>query len=255
MQELLLLPEAISLTEFIFLVVLSFFTSFISASIGIGGGTVLIAVMAQIVPTKAIIPVHGVVQIGSNFGRAAVLLKHVKQVHLLWFIIGGLVGAVIGGQLVVELPAAYLKLILGCFILYSVWAPKPKSANRSVKRLSISGAISTFLTMFVGATGPFVMASLRPFGFKPTELVATNAACLVSQHSLKIIIFGFLGFAFSSYLALIALMVCTGFLGTLTGRKVLLKVNEEKFRRVLNLTLSLLAIRLVYTGLTGSFFN
>jgi hypothetical protein len=37
---------------------------------GIGGGAALLAVMASLVPPAALIPVHGVVQVGSNLGRA-----------------------------------------------------------------------------------------------------------------------------------------------------------------------------------------
>jgi uncharacterized membrane protein YfcA len=246
--ELNLIPTALNSIEFFALITLSFFTSFLTATIGIGGGTLLIAVMAQLVPVKAIIPVHGVVQLGSNFGRALVMLKHVQRSHVLWFFLGCIVGALIGGRIAVTLPVSYLKLALGCFILYSIWGPKFSDYSRSIKSLSVSGGLSSLLTMFVGATGPFVIASLRPFGFKAIELVATTAACLVIQHTLKVITFGILGFAFSEYLGMIILMISTGFLGTLVGRTFLLKVNEVYFKRVLNIVLTILAIRLLYSG-------
>lgn len=254
-DQLNVIPDSLSSAEVFLLVVTSFFTSFLSVSIGIGGGTILLALMAQIVPVKAIIPVHGAVQLGSNLGRASLLYKHIQQPHIQWFFAGGIIGAVVGGNLVVALPVAYLKLTLGVFILYSVWGPKPNTTGRSATSLSISGALSTLLTMFVGATGPFVMASIRSFGFKAVDLVATNAACLVTQHTLKLIIFTLLGFAFSDYLLMILLMVFTGVLGTLLGKKVLFKINEELFKKGVNIILSLLALRLVYSGLALSFFN
>ena len=43
--------------------------SFITAAFGIGGGAVMLATMALILPAPALIPVHGVVQLGSNVGR------------------------------------------------------------------------------------------------------------------------------------------------------------------------------------------
>lgn len=248
MDELNLIPEALSLFQLVGLIALSSGTSFLTASVGMGGGTVLLAVMAQIIPTKAIIPVHGVVQLGSNFGRAAVMFENIKRQHALWFLGGSLLGALIGGNVVVALPVAWLKLALGGFILYSVWGHKFSSETRSLRGLGIGGALSTLLTMFVGATGPFVVACLRPFGFKPIELVATSAACLVIQHLLKVMVFGFLGFAFSDYIGLIILMIGSGFLGTLLGRKVLLKVNEKYFQYVLSAVLTILAIRLLYSA-------
>jgi hypothetical protein len=44
------------------LIVASFATSFITAAFGIGGGGVLLAILASLVPPAALIPVHGLVQ-------------------------------------------------------------------------------------------------------------------------------------------------------------------------------------------------
>ena len=87
MLDLITLPNSMTGLVFTSLVLLSFFTSMLSASMGIGGGTILLAVMAQVVPVKAIIPVHGMVQLGSNVGRALVLLPNVRWLYLFWFLL------------------------------------------------------------------------------------------------------------------------------------------------------------------------
>ena len=65
----------------------------LTAAVGIGGGTVLLAVMAQVLPIKAIVPIHGVVQFGSNFGRAAIMMRQLSKPVVLWFLAGSVVGA------------------------------------------------------------------------------------------------------------------------------------------------------------------
>ena len=105
-----LVPESLHLTEFWLLVGISFFTSFLTAAVGIGGGSILLALMAQAMPPAAIIPVHGIVQLGSNVGRAAVLHKSVDRALLGWFVAGSLVGALIGGRIVVTMPVDALRL-------------------------------------------------------------------------------------------------------------------------------------------------
>lgn len=251
MEEFLLIPTALNLSEFSILVVLSLFTSMLTASLGIGGGVLLLAIMAQFLPVKALVPVHGVVQLGSNTGRAILMAQQVATNQLTWFVSGSLLGAIIGGNLVVSLPTHLMQLILGGYILYSTWRPKPKTNNVSLPRLGITGLLSTFLTMFVAATGPFVMASLRSLSAAPQGLVATHAACMVVQHLLKVIVFGFLGFVFSDYFGLILAMIATGFIGTIIGRKILLKADAEKFKNALNLILTLLAIKLIYTAISS----
>jgi uncharacterized membrane protein YfcA len=78
--------------------------------------------------------------------------------------------------------------------------------------------------------------------------VATHAACMTAQHLLKVIAFGLLGFAFGDYLGLIAGMVAFGFLGTLAGGRVLMKIDERRFELVLNAILVILAARLIWEG-------
>ena len=246
-----IIPEVLNVYEFWLLCILSFCTSMLTAAVGIGGGSLMLAVIAQLLPVKAIIPIHGVVQLGSNIGRAAVMLPSVKKPLLLWFLLGSLLGALVGGQLVISLPVEILRLALGTFILYAAWGPKLDGLAKSQKALAMGGLVSTTLTMFVGATGPFVMALLKPFGLTRLQHVSTTAACMTVQHSLKILVFGMLGFVFTPFVPLIALMVFMGFLGTLLGRKILLRVNEITFKKGLNIILSLLAFRLIWQGLQG----
>jgi len=229
-------------------VTISFFTSMLTAACGIGGGAVLLAVMAQFMPVSELIPVHGVVQTGSNLGRALVMLPNVRWDLLGWFVAGCLFGALVGGQLVISLPKDLLRFVLGAFILFTLWGPSPKFSRSSRPLLAAGGVLSTMLTMFVGATGPFVVAFLRAFQLPSLGLVATSAVFMVTQHLLKVIVFGMLGFAFSPYLHLIILMIASGFLGTLIGRRMLLKIDEKKFQYGLNIILTLLAMRLILTA-------
>jgi uncharacterized membrane protein YfcA len=251
MLELITLPESMSWASFYSLVFLSCFTSFMTASAGIGGGMLMLAVLAQVLPIKAIIPVHGLVQLGSNMGRTLIMFSQVHWLYFFWFALGSIIGAIIGGQLVISLPIKVLQMLLGSFILFTVWGPSFINKRSGNPTLIIGGLVSTFLTMFVGATGPFVIAVLKSFGLSREGLVATSAAFLVLQHALKVLVFGLLGFAFHSYLPLITLMIASGFIGTMIGRQLLLKIDEAVFQKMLIVVLSVLALRLII----GAFFT
>ena len=223
----------------------SFCTSLITAAFGLGGGVVLLAILASVLPPAALIPVHGVVQLGSNTGRALILRADVSRAVLLPFLVGSVVGITLGGLLVVELPPAGVRIAVGAFILWSVVAVPPAFLRRSAW---LAGGVSSFLTMFFGATGPFVAAYVKAQDFGRVAYVATNAACMTAQHLLKVIAFALLGFAFGPYLVIVAGMIALGFAGTLTGRQVLLRIDERRFRLVLNAILVILAVRLIWEG-------
>lgn len=241
-----LVPADVGLTASVALILFSAITSFVTAAAGIGGGIMMVAVMAVLMPTHAVIPVHGVVQIGSNGGRTAIMLRNVQWQVMLPFCAGSVVGAAIGGLTVVELPPAILNIGLALFILYSVWAP-PLSAPGRFKVIA-TGVFSSFLTMFFGATGTFVSAMVKSMRLGRLEHVATHAACMLAQHFIKVIAFGLLGFNYGPYAGLVVIMIASGFLGTVVGKHVLVKMNDVLFHRVLAVMLSLLALRLLYEG-------
>jgi uncharacterized membrane protein YfcA len=220
-----------------------------SAAIGLGGGVMLIAVIAQFLPAVAVIPVHGVVQLGSNSGRALLMRKFIDVKACVYFILGSTIGAFVGGQIVFGLSADYLKVIIALFILFSVWNPKVSIRLSTLPIVVTGGLISTILTMFVGATGPFVAALLKPHNYSKERQVATMAACMVIQHLLKVLVFISLGFVFADYLILMIAMVAFGFVGTYVGRTILFSVNNQQFKIALNILLVVLSVRLLWISI------
>ena len=227
------------------LVATSFVSSLITAAFGIGGGGLLLAVMATLVPTAALIPVHGVVQLGSNAGRVLLFLRDVHWPALPVFALGTLAGTIAGGLVVVELPASAVQIGIGCFVIWTVVARPP----RWLRELPfVSGLISSFLTMFFGATGLFVASFTKSLQLGRHAHVATHAALMTLQHGLKVVVFGLLGFAFGAWWAVIALMIAAGAAGTWTGRHVLNRIDDRRFRLALNALLILISLRLIWQG-------
>ena len=92
---------------------------------------------------------------------------------------------------------------------------------------------------------------LKSLRLKRLEHVASHAACMTLQHALKVVAFGLLGFAYGPWLPLILAMILTGFVGTLLGRSLLIRTGDDRFHRVLSIVLTLLALRLLWSGLGG----
>jgi len=227
------------------LLAVSFAASFITVAFGIGGGAVMLATLATLLPAAAIVPVHGVVQVGSNAGRAALLTRHMRIDLLGPFALGAVVGIVLGGSVVVQLEAGWIQIGVGAFVVWSVFAAPPAFLRRSGL---ITGGISSFLTMFFGGTGPFVATYVKAQDLERHSFVATHAMLMTLQHALKTIAFGFLGFAFADWAGLIGLLIVFGLLGTIAGRLVLARIDERRFRFALNAVLTILALRLIYAG-------
>jgi uncharacterized protein len=241
----LALPANLSPGIALLLIVISFFTSALTAAFGIGGGVAMLGALAGTVPTPMVVAVHGVVQFGSNIGRAVLQRAHVLWRPVAIFTVGSVVGAVAGAAVFVALPERLLLALLGGFILLMTWIPKPRIPGLESTGMLIGGFIATFVTMFVGATGPFVQALFLPLGLDKRALVASHAACNVIQHGLKVVAFGWLGFNFADWLPLMGAMIASGFLGTWLGTRLLDKLPEELFKTILKGLLTVLALDLL----------
>ena len=121
------------------------------------------------------------------------------------------------------------------------------------KHLVFVGIVSSFLTILVGGAGSFSAAVVNSIKLEKLSHIATLALMMLIQHFMKIVVFGFLGFAFAPYISLIALMILSGFMGTLIGRVLVVRLNEDIFRRVLNLFLIFLAVKLILGPILETF--
>lgn len=242
------LPPDMTSATFVLLNATSAVGGFITGAFGIGGGMMLLAVMAQFMPPAALIPVHGASMVGVNFSRAAICWRDIVWTTMPHYLIGSIVGAVLGGMLYVQIPAWLIQLVIGAFILWSLFGKMPVIDGRKV---AVTGGVATFLTMFFGATGNFVAAIVKAMNLHPVSHVATHSAMMGFQGALKVTTFALLGFHFWPYLPFIAAMIASGFVGTFIAKLFLVRWGTKYFKSFLTAVLAILAARLVWAGGKG----
>lgn len=247
-----LLPDGVGIVAAAIVVIASFFTSALTAAFGLGGGLALLGVMGAFFPPAAVIPVHGLAQLGSNAGRFYLQRLSVVWPMALWFALGSLAGTLIGARLYVEAPERVLQFIIGAFVLLTVWGPKPKGFSPGVRTWALTGAASAVLSMFVGATGPIAAAMVGAARLDRLKTTATHAAAMTAQHLLKAIAFGFVGFAYADWAVLLVGIVAAGFAGTAFGTKALVAMPEERFRKGFTLILTFFGVYLVAEAAVGA---
>ncbi len=239
------IPPELSILATVLLVLLSFLCSALTAAVGIGGGIVFLVALASFLPPLVVLPIHGMVQFGSNGGRAGLMRQHIDWPISGYFLLGSVVGVIVAGRIFVALPVDVLRAILGLFVLYSVWTPKLRPANIPLPGFLGVGAVTSFASLFVGGTGPLVAAFLSPEHLGRKRLVGTHALCMTLQHGLKSVIFGFLGFQFLPWLALLLVLIASGFLGTLCGRYIFYRLPQKLFNRLFQALVTVLGVRLL----------
>lgn len=251
-MELTLIPDSLSLSVALFLLACSALTSMITASLGAGGGVLLLVLMAGWLPPAAIIPVHGMIQLGSNGGRAVLTRRQIDWSVIAAFAPGVVAGALLGAWLLVDLPATVWQLTIALFVLFLCWGPSLPKASFGPAGIFLASGLTSFVSLFVGATGPLVAAFIKQIHRERFTTVATFAAAMTLQHAPKALVFTVAGFVFPDWLPFILAMIACGFAGTWLGLHVLRSLSNRWFHRIFNVVLTALALRLVWQAGVGS---
>ncbi len=250
MIELLL--NDLSLWQGLLLLVSSFLGSLMTAALGVGGGSFLIAVMASVMPPLALVPLHGIVQFGSNASRAWIARSHLQTRLVAWFAVGALIAAAVSVWFLGQVEPGIIPLLVALFILYLSWGRLPDIGLSSTRSGLLSGGlVTTLLTMLVGATGPLVSAWLG----RDTDrwrYTANFSFCMTLQHLLKVAVFGLAGFHYQQWIPLLVLMIISGYVGTKAGLRLLGRIPEKQFKFWFKWLLTLLSVNLIWQWWQGS---
>ena len=242
-----MLPELpISQDTLLLLVITSFIASAWTAAIGVGGGTLVLAVLVIVVPVTAVVPLHSMVQLGSNSGRAIMTYRHISTPIFNRLLLGTTAGTLLALPLsAFWLSEHQLTLLLAFVTLAVTWLPLPVIQQRKPRNDIIFGAGLSFLGVFVSATGPLVAAYLRHQTNNRHELAGTMAASVGTMNLFRIVLFTGLGFTWTEWVLPLMLMIGAGFIGTRLGLLLLGRIPEATFQLILKGVLTLLAIMMI----------
>ena len=228
-------------------------TSLLTAVAGLGGGMLLLALMAQLFPPLVLIPLHGIAQFFSNTNRGVIHRRSLEWAYLRPFVLGSTVGAFAFVPLVVFVNPGIGAISVGLFILLVTWFPN--RLNVSKLPYFLSGALTSGLGVLFGATGPLAMSAHPKANWSKDQIVGNHGAAMGFQHGIKVVAFLVAGTQLKAYWAHIIILFVGAWLGTLIGTKILKRVSDERFKVVLKWVLTFLAARLIIINVTTLLHN
>lgn len=235
-------------TDLVLLSSISFFTSAMTAVIGVGGGAVMIATLLLFMPPIVAIPFQGMIQLVGAVGRVYLLRKNIVW-SIIWRI-GLLIapGAAVGLWLFQGLSQHTIELLIGCFVLLSLFSRKIKVFGDGEMPLwgffplgFAIGALSVTVAVVAMFSGPFMIRK----DMNKQAINVTMATVAVMGHVIKISAFGFIGFRPQDHWAPFLAMMPAVIVGTFFGERILHRMSEEFFLWIFRVSLTGLALKLV----------
>ncbi len=223
----------------------------LSAIAGIGGGTILIAVMYAVgLPPLVALALHAGVQFVSNSSRAIAYREHIDWRHGLLCIGVAAPLPFIVAPWLMGLDADVLRAALGVFVLANL-LPKPEhiEAIGLRARMIVAGLLK-------GAIGPVAGASgliLAPFFFsahwRKEQTVATLALVQAVGHATKIAAYLLAGVKLGAWAAWWLPLAIAVVLGTALGKQLMGRISQRGFERIFKIVLGVLGVKLLTDGL------
>ena len=250
------------------LIIAAFITSSISAVLGMGGGIILLGIMAIIIPDGyVVVALHGIVQLISNLTRSYVFRHHIQNTIIRQYIPGAILGLSLASFIILILihffqvesakgiKIDFLKPLIGIFILWFLFGQRPQ-AKDDKSNFFIAGMVSGLTTAFIGATGPLIAPFFLKGKLSKENIIANKAVCQTISHLGKIPLFVFF-FQFNYFAEIEVLfpLVIAVFIGTNFGKQILGFISEKVFRLLFRGALTFIAIKLIVDQLILIFFN
>ena len=125
---------------YLFLLVAGALAWMISTVAAGGAAMLLIPILGLTLHSQSVAPVITVASLMANPSRTFVFWNHIYWPAVRWLLPGSLIGAVAGAVAFTQVPAELLQLILGVFLLSTIWqyrfGKRKKSFPDAVGRLS-----------------------------------------------------------------------------------------------------------------------
>lgn len=243
--------------EIAVLILAAFITSSISAVLGMGGGIILLGIMAIIIPEGyMVIALHGIIQLVSNISRAYVFREYLVNSVIKSFFVGSVAGLVLSTLIIIFITSSYqldsandlkfdfLKPMIGLFILWYLFLKGPKKQKKS--SFIFVGWVGGLSSVFIGASGPLIAPFFLNDNFTKENIVANKAACQALSHIGKIPIFIYLFHVnYISQISTLLPLIISVYIGTHFGKYILGFIPEKVFRVLFKIGLFLISIKLI----------
>jgi len=233
------MQEFISTLQNDYLIIIAlFFTgaiSFTISTLGGGGGSLMnVPAVNLMIGVPATAPV---VNLGALIGRPARLFLFWKDINwkiVLYYTPPSIIGAIIGGYLFVNIELQWLQLVIGLFLVSTIFqyrfGKKAKSFKMTFLGFIPLGFVIAILGTIIGAMGPVLNPFYLNAGIDKEEMIATKAANSFFMGLTQIGAYSYLGGLMGDRWAYGLAMGLGATIGNIIGKKILKRITKKDFR-------------------------
>jgi uncharacterized membrane protein YfcA len=237
----------------IFFIIIGFFSELVGTMAGFGSSTIYLPLASYLLEFKTALVLVAIFHFFGNMSRIAFFRHALDKKVLLLFGIPSFVLSLIGASLVGDLPQTFLKFILGIFLISIsiMFLLRPKLAfPTNTNSLVLGGGISGFIVGLIGTGGTLRAAFLTGLKMDKEKYIATAAVIALGTDATRIPSYVSAGFLLEQYYYLVPILFATAVAGSYVGRKIVTRIDQDKFKRLVLIAVILASIKFIVDGIT-----
>lgn len=240
------------MTEILFWLA-AFFSEVIGTMAGFGSSTVFLPIALFFLDFKTALILVAIFHMSGNIGRITFFRHGFNKRLLLIFGVPSVILTLLGALLVTYVSSEILKGVLGVFlIVFSLISLlKPKfSFSPSARNSFVGGSLSGFFAGLIGTGGALRGAFLTSFNLKKSVYIATAAAISLAVDVTRIPIYFGSGFLEEQFYYYVPLLFFLAISGSFAGKKIVNKISQPTFKKLVLAVIILVSSKFVYDGIT-----
>ena len=236
--------------ELALLFIAAFVAAAISGAAGFGGALLLLPLLVATVGVTQAVPLLTIAQLIGNFSRAGFGITQIHWRPVGLFLLGAIPLSILGALSFVQLPRELITRAIGAAILAFVVLTyfnllKVKSGPAL---LVAGGGVVGFLSGLLGSAGPLGAAIFLSLGLSPVAYIASEATTALVMHGVKTAVYQHYITLDREFWFLAALVGVAMILGTWSAKRVIERMHQETFQRLVSILLVAIAGYMVIHG-------
>ena len=231
--------------------IVAFISEVIGAVAGFGSSTIFLPLALFFVDFETALILVAISHLFGNLGRINFFRHGLDKKIIATFGIPSILFSFLGASIVGILSQDILKVILGIFliIISVLFLVKPSlkvPTNRNM--VMTGGGISGLITGLVGTGGALRATFLTGFNLEKTRYIATAAIIALGTDATRIPLYLSQGFLMQQYYYYIPILAATAIGGSFVGKKLVGKMDQNIFRKIVLVTIILVSINFIVSG-------
>lgn len=219
---------------------------------GFGSSTIFLPLALLFVDFKTAIILVATFHLFGNLSRIIFFRQGFEKKIIIQFGAPSVLLSLLGALLIGVLPQPVLKLILGIFLIVtsvSFLAKPGLKFPANTATFIAGGSITGFITALVGTGGALRATLLQGFNIEKVKYIATAAIIALATDVTRIPVYISQGFLTEQYYLHLPILFSIALAGSFIGRKIVKRIDQEKFRKMVLVVIVLVSITFIIDGL------